>query len=152
MAFLTRWDPFRTQYPTHSLMNELFREFLPARALDEREPLSPAAAWTPRVNLKETADSYEVEVELPGIKPEDVEISFKDDVLTLKGERKAEKEREGETFHVVERTYGSFSRSFRFATPVDADSFNATAINGLLVIAVAKATEGQPKKIEIKNG
>lgn len=143
MAYLTR---------SHLNVDDLFNQFFAPPALKKSNGNGNAnRAWTPYVNVKETEEGYTIEAELPGLKPEQVEIEFQEDTLTLKGARTHEEQREGETWHLVERRHGSFERSFRFPTLVDAESFDATFTNGLLTIAVKKAAEVKPRKIAIKS-
>ena len=143
MNYLTRCRPFHTPTRT-SLFSDLFEDFFtPAR-------WPSTDAWSPRVDVKETPEGYVLVAELPGLKPEQVEITFDGDVLSLKGERSSEEKREEETFHVVERSSGSFARSFRFPKPVDIESVLAEAKDGIITITVPKAAEIKPKQIEIK--
>lgn len=129
--------------PTPRLMDELFNDFLtPARAAP--------AGWRPTVDVRETEAGYVIEAELPGLDPADVEVTVEGDTLTLTGEKKAEERLEGETRFVVERRYGSFTRTFRFAAPLAPDAVTATAKNGLLTITVTKAPETQPRRIAVQ--
>jgi HSP20 family protein len=102
------------------------------------------------LDLSENNDGYVVKASVPGINPEDVEITFDDDVLTIKGEIVNESDQEGENFHIRERWYGSFGRSLRFPTNVDADSIEASYENGILTLNIPKVEEEQPKRIEVK--
>jgi HSP20 family protein len=106
-------------------------------------------AWAPRVDILENETSYQVTAELPGVKKEDVEITVENNLLTLKGERKFEKEVDKEQYHRIERTYGSFLRSFTLPSRVVQDQVQAKFDNGLLLITIPKAAEARPKKIEI---
>ena len=102
------------------------------------------------VDVSETDDSFIVKASLPGINPEDLDISMTDNVLTIKGEIKMEEEKEGEKYHIRERRFGRFMRSLTFPVPVDADKIEATYENGVLTLVLPKAEEAKPKKIEIK--
>lgn len=108
--------------------------------------------FSPRVNLTEKADAYELEIEVPGVAPEDVNVNLIGDTLTIQGEKSQEDRREEDTFHVTERSYGSFQRSFTFPAHVDPEKVEATNENGLLKIRVAKTQESQPRRIEIRSG
>ncbi|HUQ19221.1 MAG TPA: Hsp20/alpha crystallin family protein [Gemmatimonadaceae bacterium] len=109
--------------------------------------------WTPAVDIKENQNELTLDVELPGINPENVEITTDSGVLTVRGEKhSARKEDEQSRFHVVERTYGSFTRSFQLPSGVDESRIEATCDNGILSIHIPKAALPQPKKIEIKSG
>lgn len=105
--------------------------------------------WQPLVDIVETGQAYEVRAELPGIFREDVQLSVENNVLTLSGERKFEKDVNKENFHRIERAYGTFSRSFTLASRVDAERVGAKYENGLLTVSIPKAAEARPRKIEI---
>ena len=102
------------------------------------------------VDVSENDESYVVKASVPGINVEDVEITFEDDVLTIKGEIQEEKEEEAEKFHIRERWFGTFGRRLRFPTNVDAEAIEATYENGVLTLNVPKVEEEQPKRIEVK--
>ena len=102
------------------------------------------------IDVTEHEDGYAVKASVPGINPDDVEITLDDNILTIKGETKAEEVNEGEKLHVRERRYGSFSRSIRFPVAVNSDDVNATYENGVLTLSVPKAEEVKPKRIAIQ--
>jgi len=107
-------------------------------------------SWAPRVDVLETTDTYQVTAELPGIRKEDVEITLENNLLTLKGERKFEKDgSQQESYHRIERIYGPFSRSFTLPNKVAQDRVEAKFDSGLLTITIPKVAEARPKKIEI---
>jgi HSP20 family protein len=106
--------------------------------------------WSPAVDIKENESEISVELELPGIKPEDVEITAENGVLTVRGEKKTErKEGEESRYHVVERTYGSFLRTFQLPQGIDEDQINAEFQHGILSVRIPKAALPQPKRIRI---
>lgn len=108
--------------------------------------------WAPVVDVNETGSEVSIAVELPGIDPSAVEIIYENDVLTVKGEKKSTR-KEGETetrYHLVERTFGSFARSFRMPKGLDETKIEAQYANGVLTIRVPKAAVAAPRKIEIK--
>jgi HSP20 family protein len=108
--------------------------------------------WMPAVNIRETASEFGFDVELPGLKPEQVEITCDNGVLVVRGEHQEErKEGDEGRYHLVERRYGSFSRSFQLPQGVDEDQIEAQFDNGLLHIRVPKAAIPQPRRIEIGN-
>ncbi|MCA9120628.1 MAG: Hsp20/alpha crystallin family protein [Planctomycetaceae bacterium] len=107
-------------------------------------------AFAPSVNFAETETGYEVSAELPGMKPEDVHVEFKDGHLWITGERKNEVEEKGKTFHRIERRYGSFRRVIAIGKEVDAEKVDATYKDGVLTVNVPKAAAAQPKRIQIK--
>ena len=106
-------------------------------------------AWNPLVDIYETQNNIIVEAELPGMKPEDVEVSVENNTLTLRGERHFEKKADGNNFYRVERSYGSFSRSFTLPPTVTSENATAEFQNGLLKLTLAKREEAKPRRIEI---
>jgi HSP20 family protein len=112
------------------------------------------SAWTPAVDIRETQNELRLDLELPGINPDDVEITTDNGVLTVRGEKHSErKEGEDESrYHIVERSYGSFTRSFQLPQGLDDSRIEATCDNGILSIHIPKAALPQPKKIQIKAG
>lgn len=138
------WTPARSW--TDTLSPDLFRDLF---AKPQRAKAAPS--FTPRVDVVETPEAYLLKLELPGLNPEDVEITLKEKSLTIKGEKASGERSEGETWHVVERRSGSFTRTFTFPEAVDSDSVSATSEHGLLTIEVKKAPETQPKRITISS-
>ena len=108
------------------------------------------SAWTPRVNVSEKGSEYEITAELPGIKKEDITLDLKDNRLTIKGEKKAEKKEEKENYLRVERSYGSFERSFYINDDVDVANVNANYKDGILHITLPKKEEAKPKQIKVE--
>jgi len=144
---MTQFDPFkefRNLQKSMEMMNRLFS------AVERGE--SPAVDFVPAVNTREADDAYYIEVDLPGVKKEDISIDVNDNVLTISGERKVEEERKDEEFYRVESVYGKFERSFTLPEDVDADKIEAEAKDGVLTVKIPKAqvVEKAPKKIEIK--
>jgi HSP20 family protein len=110
--------------------------------------LSP---WTPAVDIRESDEALTFAVELPGIKPEDLTVTTNDGVLTIQGERAAEREEgEGGRYHLVERHYGSFMRQFQLPQGVDTEKIEADVEDGMLRVSIPKAALPQPKQIRIK--
>ncbi len=103
--------------------------------------------WSPTVDISETKDEVIVKAEVPGMTKEDISVFLQDNVLTLRGEKKQEKEEKDKTFHRVERSYGSFVRSFTLPTLVQADKVKAAYKVGVLQITLPKAEEVKPKEI-----
>ncbi|MEE9226090.1 MAG: Hsp20/alpha crystallin family protein [Bacteroidota bacterium] len=116
---------------------------------DAYEDLFPSV-WMPAIDVAETDDEYVVKVELPGVNKDDVRITVQENILTVRGEKKRENERKESNFHRVERSYGSFQRSFTLPTTVKADKIDATYKEGLLTITLPKAEEAKPKAIDVK--
>jgi HSP20 family protein len=107
-------------------------------------------AWSPAVDIQETADALVLTAELPGLSAEQVDVSVENQVLTLSGERKFERDAKGETLHRVERAYGAFSRSFTLPTSVAVDRVEARFENGLLTVTLPKQETAKSRKIAIK--
>ena len=145
---IIKYDPFRELRSLQDEMNRLFLSNL-SRG-EDREIMR--GAWAPNVDIFENKDHLVIEAELPGMKPEDVNVSIENNVLTLHGERKFEKKDEGDNFHRVERAYGSFTRSFTLPPTVSSENVNAVFDNGVLKLTLAKREEAKPRRIEIKIG
>jgi HSP20 family protein len=112
---------------------------------------APAAAqWTPRLNLAETDTAYEVAAELPGLKPEDVEVELRHGDLWISGRREEETEQQGKTWHRIERHYGQFRRVVRLGDDVNPEKVEAEYKDGILKISVAKSEQARTKKIEVR--
>lgn len=114
--------------------------------------LAEEMAWTPLVDLVDTDGEYAVTAELPGVKPEDVEVDVEDNVLTIKGEKKEERKEETKTRRIYEREYGSFERSFTLPRSVDPDQVRAEFKSGVLTVHLPKREEAMGRKIEIESG
>ena len=116
-------------------------------------PTLPAATAevTPRMDVAETDKEYEITAELPGLEEKDVQVNIADDVLTIKGEKKAEKEQKDKNYHLFERSYGSFTRSLQLPAGVNADAIKASISNGVLKVTVPKPAPAQTKKVEVKS-
>jgi HSP20 family protein len=110
---------------------------------------STLGTWAPAVDITEHENEFVVKVEVPGVTKDDVKITVQNDVLTIKGEKKDEKESKGANYHRVERSFGSFQRSFVLPATVQSAKVDAKYNNGILVITLPKAEEAKPKEIEI---
>jgi len=147
MTLLTRWDPFREFSVLQDRMNRLFQEYTPSG----EEQLS-TTTFVPAVDVYEDEHHVTLKAELPGVDPKDVDIRIENNVLTVRGERKFEKEEKEENFHRIERRYGSFMRSFTLPNTVNPDSVKADYENGLLKIQFEKRAEAKPKQIQVNIG
>jgi HSP20 family protein len=107
-------------------------------------------ALAPKLDIAESDGEITVTAELPGVEQKDVEVTVRDDILTIRGEKKAEKETKEKDYHLVERSYGSFNRVLRLPPGVDAEKVRASIDKGVLTIVLPKAAQSQPKKVEIK--
>jgi HSP20 family protein len=142
---LTKWDPFRE-------MEEMFERF--SRPLGWRhrggQELMTGGDWVPRVDIAETDKEFIIKADLPEIKKEEVSVTVDKGVLTLRGERKQEKEEKDKKFHRIERLYGSFTRSFTLPANVDETKVDAAFKDGILQLTIPKTKETKPKEIEVK--
>lgn len=129
-------------------INRAFDGFFRRDTWDE-DNLVPTS-WSPSVDVAERNDEYVVKVELPGVSKDDVKITMQDNVLTIRGEKKEEKETKESSYHRVERSYGSFQRFFTLPTTVKSDKVDASYKDGILTISLPKAEEAKPKQIEVK--
>ncbi len=145
---IIRWvDPFKELSAIHDRMNQLFDEtFLPSRASEA----GPAAAmWSPAVDIYESGEEIVVKAEVPGIARDDVVVEVKDGILTLRGERKFAKEQDAENYHRIERSYGTFVRSFALPSSVDPEKVHAALKDGVLEVKLSKKEEAKPRKVKV---
>lgn len=110
----------------------------------------PASAFSPAFEVKETTDSFVLKADVPGVEERDLDIAVHNGVLTISGSRQAEERKDGESYALYERQYGSFSRSFALADMADGDRIDANLTNGVLTLTIGKKAEAKPRKIEIK--
>lgn len=143
---MIKYDPFRELRSLQDEMTRLFAGMTP-RTLNREELAS--GSWIPSVDIYEDKDRLVLEADLPGMKREDFEISVENNVITLRGERKFEKKVEGDNYHRVERSYGSFSRSFTLPQTVTAEGAAAEFENGTLRVTLPKREETKARKIEV---
>ena len=147
MTTLTRWEPFRELTTMRDMMDRFFDEpFTRLPTLWEREPNTLSLA----LDVMENPENYVVKASVPGVKPEEIEITIDNNMLTIKGETKEETEREEGNYHLRERRSGSFYRSVALPANVKADQIEAVNENGVLTLTLPKAEETKPKKIEVK--
>lgn len=143
--------PFRT---LQREMNELFSDFFTGVPFRRMElPHFPGGFISPDIDVSETDKAFKVAAELPGLDEKDIEVSVHDGVLTVKGEKKAEKEEKGETFHRLERSYGAFQRSLSLPSGVDEGKISASFEKGILTVTVPKTAKAAAakKKIAVKS-
>jgi HSP20 family protein len=145
---IVRWDPFRDLAGLQERMNDLFDRAVWRRGTEE-EGLA-AGAWAPAVDIYETEEKVVLKAELPGLKKEDIDIQVRDNTLTLKGEKKFEKEVKQENYHRVERSYGTFQRSFTLPNIIKQSGIEATFKDGILEVSLPKAEEAKPKQIQVQ--
>jgi HSP20 family protein len=140
---ITRWVPFREVISMQNRLNSLFRDLN-----DGENPLT-TAAFVPAVDVYEDAQKVVLKLEVPGIEEKDLDVRVENNTLTVKGERKFDKEEKEENFHRIERSYGSFFRTFTLPNTVNTENVQASYNAGVLKIELAKKAEAQPKQIKI---
>lgn len=143
MADLIIWRPLQE---LKKEMDRLFQEFFGKTWLPERWE---SIEWMPAVDISETENEIIVKADLPGVKPDDIEISLSENILTIKGEKKREEEEKKENFYRVERYYGSFMRSISLPCDVDEEKIQATYKDGVLRIVLPKKPEEKKKVIKV---
>ena len=143
---ITRWDPFLEVATLQNRVNSLFR------GMNEAEGPLTTASFTPAVDVYEDSDKVVLKLEVPGIEEKDLDVRVENHTLTVKGERKFEKEEKEENFHRIERRYGSFYRSFTLPNTVDTENVGASYTAGVLKLELKKKPEAQPKQIKVNVG
>jgi HSP20 family protein len=152
------WRPFDSlRHEIERLFEDFDRGRWPVpfrRSVFDMEPLwrhEVAAGGSPATDIVEKDKAYEITAELPGLEEKDVQINVADNVLTIRGEKKAEKEEKDKNYRLVERSYGSFERSLELPDGVNADAIKANIAKGVLKVTVPKPAPAQSKKIEVKS-
>jgi HSP20 family protein len=143
---IVRYDPFRDLRTLQEEVNRLFSTNLTRAFGDEG---IGRGAWAPSVDIYENKDQIVLEAELPGMKQDDFDLSIENNVITLRGERKFEKTDEGDNYHRVERSYGSFTRSFTLPQTVSAEGATAEYNNGVLRVTLPKREETKARRIQV---
>ena len=144
---IVRWEPFSNLVTAQQEFDRLFKDaFTPFFGEGELS----THTWAPPVDIYETENDIVLKAELPGVDPKDVEVRVEDSTLYLKGERKFEKEVKNESYHRVERSYGSFARSFSLPNSINAEKVKAEFKDGLLTLTLPKREEAKPKKVTIE--
>lgn len=144
---LVRWDPFLDLEEVSDRLNRMFAR--PLHQANGNETMI-VADWTPSVDISETDGEYQIKAEIPDVKKEDVKVTLEDGVLTLQGERKYEKEEKGKKFHRIERSYGSFVRTFSLPDVINEEKVKAEFKDGVLNLHLPKSEKAKPKSIEVK--
>ena len=142
---LTRWDPFQEMLNLRRTVDRLFDNANPDH---EWQPTQ----WGLAVDVVENKDDFIVKASVPGINPDDLDISYADDTLTIKGEIKSDKDYQEDHYHLRERRYGSFARSISLPTKIKGDAIEASYQNGVITLRLPKSEEVKPKRIPIKVG
>ena len=139
---IRRFEPFRGTFQDQ--INRLFQE-----AFDHSSDEASLTTWAPAVDIFETEHALVLKADLPDIQPEELDIRVENNILTIRGERKFEKKVEEKNYLRVERSYGSFSRSFSLANTVNTEAIKAEYKNGVLTLTVPKREEAKPKQIKV---
>lgn len=146
MNTLNRWEPFRSNLGFESQVHRMFNE------LFDRSQESNLTTWAPAVDIFEGQNELVVKADLPDIKPEELDIRVENNILTIRGERKFEKKVDEKNYLRVERSYGSFARSFSLANTVNAEAIKADYKDGVLTLTIPKREEAKPKQIKVNVG
>jgi HSP20 family protein len=144
---LVRWDPFRELEEVSDRLNRVFAR--PATRTANGKETMIVADWTPSVDISETEQEYQIKAEIPDVKKEDVKVMLEDGVLTIQGERKHEKEEKGKKYHRIERSYGSFVRTFSLPDVIEEEKVKADFKDGVLNLHLPKSEKAKPKAIEV---
>ena len=147
---LIRWDPFREVSALQERMNRLFSDLRSSSPFREEEITQ--GPLVPPVDIYETEDSLVFKAELPGVTKEDITVEVKDNTMTLKGEKRFQKEVKEEGYHRVERAYGAFQRAFTLPGMVEQDKVKAKFKDGILEIVLPKAEKAKPKQVKVEVG
>jgi HSP20 family protein len=143
---IVRWDPFKDFLSLQQDMGKLFdRRF----GWSGRGPADWVGEWTPAIDMYDTDEEIIVQAELPGLTAQDIDISIKDDALTIKGEKKFSEEVRQENYYRVERRYGSFERTIPLPMEVQRDKIKASVKEGVLKVTLPKAEKAKPKEIKV---
>lgn len=146
---ITRWDPFRELEDVNERLERLFGQSRLAKAGQGKEAFV-SLDWAPSVDVAETPEAFEIKAELPDVKRDDVKVAVENGELRISGERRQEKEEKDRKYHRIERSYGTFMRSFVLPDNVDEAKLSATFENGVLNVRLPKAEKAKPKVISVK--
>jgi len=146
MNALNRFEPFRSTSGLESQVGRIFNE------LFDRSQESNLTSWAPAVDIFENEHELVVKADLPDVKPEELDIRVENNILTIRGERKFEKKVDEKNYLRVERSYGSFARSFALANTVNSEAIKADYKDGVLTLTIPKREEAKPKQIRVNVG
>ncbi len=144
---LVKWDPFRELEDMSNRLNRVFGR--PLARLEPNSEMLTMVDWTPSADISETDTAYLIKAEIPGVKKEDVKVTIENGMLTIQGERKMEKEEKDKKFHRIERSYGSFMRSFRVPEDADESAVKAEFKDGMLNVTLGKSAKAKPKAVNV---
>ena len=145
-----RRDPLKDLAQLQDKMNRIFEDSLSLLRTGEGKELFALGSWVPPVDIYETEETIVLSAELPGMKKEDMSVEIKDNTLTIKGERKFERDSAAKSYSRIERSYGTFQRVFTLPHLVQQDKVKARYENGILEIILSKAEEGKTKHIKVE--
>ncbi|HKU43535.1 MAG TPA: Hsp20/alpha crystallin family protein [Polyangiales bacterium] len=145
---IVRWDPFRELEDVSDRLNRVFGRWPLAREKDKDAMI--AFDWAPAVDISENNEEFILKAELPGVNKDDVKVAVEDGVVRIEGERKQEKEEKDKKFHRIERSYGSFMRTFGLPGNIDEAKIQAQFKEGVLTVRLPKSSAAKPKAIEVK--
>jgi HSP20 family protein len=151
MTVLTRWQPFREVTSLQERVNQLFNDVFSDIDSPDRSSLT-SFSFAPRTDVYEEDDRIVLEMEVPGMREEDVHLTLEGNTLSISGERKMENNHKPDRFQRVERYYGSFSRTFTLPATVDPDSVDAKYEHGILHVSMAKKANARPRQIKVNGG
>jgi HSP20 family protein len=146
---VVRWEAFRDLVALQDRMNRMFDESYRGRGNASEDDWALGGTWAPAVDIYEQDGNIVLTAELPGVDPKDVDIRVENNVLTLRGERKWTNDVQRESYHRVERSYGTFTRSFTLPNVVNTDQIKADFKDGMLRLTLPKREEAKPKQISI---
>ena len=147
MTALMRWDPFRELEEMSDRLNRMVAR--PVTKTSGKEALT-VADWIPTVDISETAGEYVIQAELPEVKKDDVKVTLEEGVLTIQGQRRQEKDEKTTKYHRIERSYGTFVRSFSLPDQVNENGVKAEFKDGVLNLHIPKSEKAKPRAIEVK--
>lgn len=155
MSTLTRWEPMMTRWNPFKELEDMEKRLSsyfgrPGISTESGKEAMTVAEWSPRVDITEDDKEYVIKADLPEVKKEDIKLTVQDNVMSISGERKYEKEEKGKKYHRVERAYGSFMRSFTLPEDADGSKVNAEYKDGVLNVRLPKSEKAKPKSIEVK--
>ena len=147
MNAIYRWDPFREMLALRNTMDRLYES-----ALAGAPTTVAGESWSLALDVAENDSAYVVKASVPGINPDDLEITYNENTLTIRGETKADQEFDEGQYHLRERRWGSFTRSVTLPMPVQSGAIQAACDNGILTLTLPKAEESKPKRIQVQSG
>lgn len=146
---VARYNPWNARNPLQDEVKQFFERYLGNEGSDQSDVVT--SQWAPRVDIREEADRFVILADIPGVDPKDIEVSMDKGILSIKGERSAEKKEETERYTRVERSHGLFYRRFALPDSADADGIRASGKHGVLEVSIPKRPESTPRRIEVNH-